>query len=79
MDEVWTYEWTNFSWFSLLSHEMLICDVWGPPNFGWRGESTLQWPKNVVTNSVFQNYELSTSTKPILKEVFIIYTQNKVV
>jgi len=39
------------------------------------GESTLWWPKNVITNIVFQNYELSTSTKPILKEVFINYSQ----
>jgi hypothetical protein len=43
------------------------------------GESMLQWPKNVVTNIVFKIIQLLTSTKPILKEFFINYTQNKIV
>jgi hypothetical protein len=43
------------------------------------GESTLWWPKNVITNIVFETVQLSISTKPILEEVFINYTQNKVV
>ncbi len=31
------------------------------------GENTFQWPKNVVTNIIFQNYVIPASTKPILK------------
>jgi hypothetical protein len=42
-------------------------------------ENTLQWPKNVVTNIIFQTMWFSTFAKPILKELFINYTQNKVV
>jgi hypothetical protein len=43
------------------------------------GDSTLRWPKNVVKNIIFKIVWLSTSTKSILKDVFINYTQNKVV
>jgi hypothetical protein len=32
------------------------------------GENTFQWPKNVVTNIIFQNYVIPASTKPILKD-----------
>jgi acyl carrier protein phosphodiesterase len=44
------------------------------------GESTLQWPKNVVMQVLFfKILQLLTSTKPILKDSFINYNQNKVV
>jgi len=43
------------------------------------GENTLLWSKNVVINIFFEIAQLSTSTKPMLKEVFTNYTQTKVV
>jgi hypothetical protein len=45
---------------------------------GHSSENTLWWPKNVITNIFFEIMQLSTSTKSILKEVFINCTQNKV-
>ncbi len=38
------------------------------------GKSTLQWPKILITNIFFKTMQLSTSKKPILKDVFIYYT-----
>jgi hypothetical protein len=35
--------------------------------------------KNVVTNIFFQNYAIPAFSKPILKDVSISHTQNKVV
>jgi hypothetical protein len=42
-------------------------------------ESTLRWPKKVHKYCFSKLMQLSTSTKLILKEIFIIYTQNEVV
>ncbi len=55
--------------------DKLYCDNKRPS----KCESMFRWPKNVVTNIVFQNSRIFNSTKPILKEIFINYTQNKVV
>jgi hypothetical protein len=42
-------------------------------------ESTLHWPKKVQKYCFAKLMQLSTSTKLILKDIFIIYTQNEVV
>jgi len=47
------------------------------PKF-YEPKSTLQWQKNVVVQVLFfKIVQLQTSTRPILKESFINYIQNK--
>jgi len=43
------------------------------------GESTLWWPKHVVTNIFFQNYATFNFHQANIKRGFHKYTQNKVV
>jgi len=58
---------------------LVLVYLWKSLHMHLLGENTLQWPKNVVINMIFQNYVIPASTKLILKDVFINYTQNKVV
>jgi hypothetical protein len=43
------------------------------------GESTLLWPKDVVTNVVFQNYATFNFHQANILKKIVNYTQNKVV
>jgi hypothetical protein len=58
---------------------LVLVYLWKSLHMHLLGENTLQWPKNVDTNTIFQNYVILAFSKPILKDVFINYTQNKVV
>jgi len=64
---------TPLPWLSIL------LTIYKSPHMSQWGESRLQWPKHVVTKKIFKIIQLSTSTKPILKEFFINCIQNKIV
>jgi hypothetical protein len=51
---------------------LVLVYLWKSLHMHLLGENTFQWPKNVVTNIIFQNYVIPASTKPILK-----YFKNK--